>query len=209
MPAKVKICGITNIEDALFSAEAGADALGFIFYPKSPRYISPRKAARIIKQLPAFVAKVGVFAEGTFSQIRGSALISGIDTVQLHFYCKPSIVNKLKKEFKVIKVFFPKYLKDLEGIEKYAADAYLFDVHWQEKKTNPDKTLTPRIVNKATAICRYSILSGNIGLHNIEYFLKNSDFWGVDAARNLEVMPGIKNKEKVEKFIKLVKCYEK
>ena len=88
---RVKICGITGYEDAMAAIEAGADALGFVFYPESPRYITPEAAAAIIKRLPPFVEKVGLFVNEEASAINSAAKISGITLAQIHFDAPASL----------------------------------------------------------------------------------------------------------------------
>src|SRR5436309_11528877 len=84
MSSKVKICGITNLEDALDAVDAGADALGFVFYDKSPRHVTFKAAAEVIRRLPPFVAKVGVFVDVTADTVRKAVAECGLDTLQFH-----------------------------------------------------------------------------------------------------------------------------
>src|SRR5688572_30655279 len=93
---KVKICGITNLEDALLSAKFGADALGFNYYDKSLRYISPEKAREIIEQLPQEISKVGVFVNEDLAKITKIANIAKLDVIQLHGEETPEFAKKLK-----------------------------------------------------------------------------------------------------------------
>ena len=81
---EIKICGITNIEDATYVAQCGADALGFIFYPKSPRYVAPERAKEIIEKIPKEIAKVGVFVNHDAEEVKETIDFCGLDLVQLH-----------------------------------------------------------------------------------------------------------------------------
>ncbi len=100
---RIKICGITNLEDALLAAELGADALGFIFYPKSPRKVAPETAREIIAQLPPFVASVGVFVDEEAAVVQDLAARVGLDWVQLHGQESPDYCRSLGR--RVIKGF--------------------------------------------------------------------------------------------------------
>lgn len=104
---KVKICGITNLEDALFASFAGADAIGFIFSKKSPRYISEKRAGEIIQQLDPFLIKVGVFLDQEKQEVLDLASFLNLDVLQFHGKENPGYCHYFKPRFKVIKVFFP------------------------------------------------------------------------------------------------------
>ena len=126
MSSKVKICGITNLEDALDAVDAGADALGFVFYDKSPRHVMVDAAAEIIRRLPPFVAKVGVFVDATAETVRKAAAECGLDTLQFHGAETPEFCRTFAP-LKVYKAFRVQNLESLEGLPGYRTDAWLLD----------------------------------------------------------------------------------
>ena len=123
---RVKICGITNLEDAIASVIAGCDALGFVFYKKSPRYITPEKAKKIIRLIPQDIRKVGVFVNAPGRNIKEIAKKCKLDLLQFHGDESPEFCNKFKP-YKIIKAFRIKDKIDLENILSYKTFAYLFD----------------------------------------------------------------------------------
>ncbi|MDD5538598.1 MAG: phosphoribosylanthranilate isomerase [Candidatus Omnitrophica bacterium] len=123
---KVKVCGITNLRDARAAVAAGADFLGFVFYKKSPRYIAPVKAFRLISCLPRTVRKVGVFVNEDKERVKAIAAACGLDMVQFHGTETPAYVNAFKA-CRVIKAVRVKGRRSLEGLDKYRADFFLLD----------------------------------------------------------------------------------
>ena len=115
---RIKICGITNSEDALFCSELGVDALGFIFTKVSPRYISPSKAKQIIKQLPPFIVKIGVFVDEKKEVVRKIGEELGLNVIQFHGKESPVFCDSFHPEFGVIKTFFPYRNKFLDNLKK-------------------------------------------------------------------------------------------
>src|SRR5213075_1317347 len=128
---KVKICGITNLEDALLSIKFGADALGFNFYEKSPRYIRPEKAREITDQLPHNIFKVGVFVNKNLNEITLIAKAEGLNAIQLHGEESPEFAAELKTKsgLEIIKAF--RVSSDFKpgDILKYKVDAILLDAY--------------------------------------------------------------------------------
>ncbi|OIN95412.1 MAG: hypothetical protein AUJ48_03220, partial [Deltaproteobacteria bacterium CG1_02_45_11] len=124
---KIKICGITNINDALWAVNLGCDILGFVFAKSSKRKVSPQKAKKIISQLPAFVKKVGVFVDEDSKAAEKTAKSCGLDTLQFHGQETPEYCAYFKSGFETIKSFRIKDEASLAGISDYDTDYILLD----------------------------------------------------------------------------------
>ncbi len=198
--AKVKICGITNSEDALFSAGSGCDALGFVFYKKSPRYIPPEKAAQIIKGLPAELIKIGVFVNSREKTIRRIAQLCGLDTLQFHGSESPEFCRRFKDK-KIIKAFRVKDRSSLKSILKYKVFAFLFDTFSRSRIGGTGKKFNWELVRHIDGITRPIFLSGGLNEKNVRGAIKAVHPDWVDASSSLEVSPGRKDQNKVKKFI--------
>ena len=195
---KVKICGITNKEDALYAVECGADALGFIFYEKSPRYIEPDNAKTIIAALPPFVTTVGVFVNKDFNDIRDITLLTGVTVVQLHGDESPSYCNLV--EGKLIKAIRVKNDSSIEGLKKYDVDTFLLDSFDKNSFGGSGLTFDWKLAEKAKQYGKI-ILAGGLTPDNVEEAVKKVAPYGVDVNSGVEKKPGIKNKNKVKEFI--------
>lgn len=195
---KVKICGITNKEDALYAAGCGADALGFIFYEKSPRYIEPDDAKTIIAALPPFVTTVGVFVNKDFNDIRDITLLTGVTVVQLHGDESPSYCNLV--EGKLIKAIRVKNDSSIEGLKKYDVDTFLLDSFDKNSFGGSGLTFDWKLAEKAKQYGKI-ILAGGLTPDNVEEAVKKVAPYGVDVNSGVEKKPGIKNKNKVKEFI--------
>lgn len=195
---RVKICGITAVEDGLTAAELGADALGFVFAP-SKRRISPQTARGIIKELPPFVTTVGVFVNETVEKVQDIADFSGIDVIQLHGAESPEYCAKLKKRvIKRIDVLDVDTTETLVSkMRLYKVAAYLLDpgagsgkvFHWE----------------KAKGIDLPLIIAGGLTPGNVKNVVRLLNPYGVDVSSGVEKSPGIKDKDKVRIFIAEVK----
>ena len=195
---KVKICGITNKEDALYAVECGADALGFIFYEKSPRYIEPDNAKTIIAALPPFVTTVGVFVNKDFNDIRDITLLTGVTVVQLHGDESPSYCNLV--EGKLIKAIRVKNDSSIEGLKKYDVDTFLLDSFDKNSFGGSGLTFDWKLAEKAKQYGKI-ILAGGLTPDNVEEAVKKVLPYGVDVSSGVEKKPGIKNQNKVKEFI--------
>ncbi|MFP4417705.1 MAG: phosphoribosylanthranilate isomerase [Chitinispirillaceae bacterium] len=205
MAVKVKICGITRYEDARIAANLGVDALGFIFYPKSPRFIQPADAREIIARLPPFVSKVGVFVNEAVENINTIIARYGIDTIQLHGDEHPASIDQIQAP--VIKSFSVGSDFDLQTLHSYNVSAFLLDTWDGNKRGGTGKTFDWAIARKATSLTRPIILAGGLGPTNIEEALQNVEPYGVDVSSGVEIMPGVKNPHKMRDFIKKVKAF--
>lgn len=200
---KVKICGITNLDDAVYCVKSGADALGFVFYKKSKRYISPEDARSIINRLPHNVIKVGVFVDEKQKAIRKIARLCKLDFIQLHGSQTPAFCNRLGR-YKIIKAFRIK--KDIKNIplEKYAVVAYLFDTFDRHLSGGTGKAFEWGLLSRIERHGQF-ILSGGLNIANIKKAIKIVRPDWVDVSSSLEKTPGIKDHLKVKKFIRLAK----
>jgi len=197
---KIKICGITNIEDALAAESLGADAVGFIFYKKSKRYITPEQAENIIKTLSPFTTKVGVFVNETFEIINIISKQTGINVVQLHGDENPDIMKSISlpgiKAFRVDDNF------DYKKLNQYQEYSILLDAYSENdyggtgNKFNWEK-IPFEIKNRI-------ILSGGISSDNIEFIYKNINPAAFDLSSSLEIKPGKKDKKKMKNFFNKV-----
>ena len=180
---KVKICGITNRNDALSAVEFGADALGFIF-AESPRRITKEQARNIIAELPPFVSTVGVFVNEKKETIIDIGKYCGITTIQLHGNEPPSYLQDLGN-FKVIKAFRIKKEDDLETLALYKPHAFLLDSYVKGVMGGTGKTFNWEIAKKA---CKYGtiILSGGLTPDNVKEAIRIVSPYAVDVSSGVE-----------------------
>ena len=202
---KVKICGITNLEDALYSAECGADALGFIFYPKSPRFIEKTKAKEIISKLPPFITTVGVFVNESIENIVNTIHECNINIVQLHGDETPDYCSKLP--VKTIKAIRVKNEDSLKQIAEYKISTLLLDAYSEDSFGGAGKIFDWDLAIKAKGYGRI-ILSGGLTLDNVREAIEKVKPYGVDVSSGVEEREGKKDKIKVREFIKRVRSLE-
>lgn len=195
----VKICGITNIEDASAAVKYGANALGFIFHPESPRSISPDSAKKIISELPQNVDTVGVFVNRNMDEICEIASNSGINVIQLHGSETPEECDTCRE---VIKAIHVKNLSDLELIDTYKAASFiLLDTYSKDVAGDAGETFNWNIAVEAKKLARI-ILAGGLTPENVEEAIKLVRPYGVDVASGVEGgQPGKKDHEKLRSFI--------
>ena len=198
---KIKICGITNLHDALLSAQAGADALGFIFAP-SPRCVTPEKAGKIINELPPFITKVGVFGEEKMQSIKEIMRYCALDRAQLHGNFDNECLIEL--EGKAIKVFTMTSEHVLEKIKNFSQPFFMLDL----PKEKGDLGGIPWSVVKAAKKWGQFVLAGRLSPENVEEALELAKPYGVDVCRGVEKIPGVKCPERIHEFILKVKKWD-
>ncbi|KMQ50826.1 Phosphoribosylanthranilate isomerase [Chitinispirillum alkaliphilum] len=206
MPVRIKICGITRYEDARIAANLGVDALGFIFYPGSPRFIEPSSVSEITKMLPPFISKVGVFVDEELSVVEQIARESGIDTVQLHGSESPRYCDSVS--LPVVKAFSVQPNSDLELLSQYNVQGFLLDTWRDGQRGGTGVTFDWSIAVKACARYKNVILAGGLGPSNIQEALDSVSPYAVDVNSGAEISPGVKNPLKLRDVVKIVKAWK-
>jgi phosphoribosylanthranilate isomerase len=199
---KVKICGITNLDDALQALDAGADALGFVFYDLSPRCISFETAERIIAKLPPYVVTSGVFVNNPASFIESAVGHCGINVVQLHGDETPGFCGTIRHT--VVKAFRVRNISSLETIRQYSVSGYLLDAYAPGTYGGTGLTFnweTAKIAKQFGPL----ILAGGLKPDNIRLAVETVEPYAVDVSSGVEASPGRKDHAKVSEFIKRAK----
>jgi len=197
----VKICGITSLADALAAVDAGADALGFNFYPRSPRYISPANAREIIDQLPAAVMRVGVFVDEELPSLLSIASEANLTAVQLHGEESPEYCSNLSETY-VIKAFGARENLDLNA---YDVDAIMLDTKDDLLRGGTGRVFDWTIAQRANNSVPPLFLAGGLSPENVAAAIAAVRPYAVDACSSLEQTPGKKNHERVRAFVNAVR----
>lgn len=203
MNTKIKICGITNLPDAQLAMELGADALGFIFYPKSPRYIKVGDAANICNALPPFVTKVGVFVDELEYEIEKAVGECLLNALQFHGEEPPGFCVKFAA--KSIKAIRMRDEDSLRAAAEYDVDALLLDTYTDTERGGTGRTFDWSLAIKAKEIGTPIILSGGLTTVNVQEAIRKVRPYAVDVSSGVEREPGKKDPEKLRRFIELCK----
>ena len=195
---KIKICGMTQLKDALFAIEQGADAVGFIFYKKSPRSTTMKTVRDIILKLPPLAGTVGVFVDETVERVNKVADYCGLDMVQLHGDESPAFCRKIHR--RVIKAFRVKDFQSLKKLQKYSVSGFLLDTFSDDLHGGTGKTFDWNLVLPAKKIGPV-ILAGGLTPSNIRQAVSQTRPYGVDVCSGVEKSPGVKDPEKVRAFL--------
>ncbi len=201
---KIKICGITNKEDALWAVDLKVDALGFIF-ADSPRRVQPEIVQGIIELLPPFISSVGVFVNEDREKVKEIAESCGLTTLQFHGQESPSYCEGFKQ--KIVKAFPIKNKSVLKKAVQYKdkVDAYLLDTYSPFAYGGTGKTFDWRIAKEIKEFGLPIILSGGLNLENIKEAISEVEPYGIDVSSGVEERPGKKNMEKLINFVRIVR----
>lgn len=203
MSVRVKICGITSIEDAVAAVNAGADALGFMFYERSPRRISMDLAATIKNALPPFVVKVGVFADATENVVRSAALC-GLNALQFHGNEPPDFLKRFSPTT-TIKAFRIQNAASLTMLSAYNTSAWLLDSYTPAQLGGTGNTFNWDLAIQARKLGRPLILAGGLTPENVADAVRKVRPYAVDVSSGVEFAPGKKDPAKIAAFIQAAK----
>jgi phosphoribosylanthranilate isomerase len=198
---KIKICGITRPEDALAAAQLGADALGFNFWPRSKRYLAPEDARAIVRRLPPFVTAIGVFVDASREEILRAADTSGIQVAQLHGDEPPELCASLP--LPVVKALRMTNAHALAALAAYEVSGFLLDAPsagYGGSGTTFDWSLAAEAAQVVPVV-----LAGGLTPENVAEAIRVVRPWGVDVASGVETSPGVKDADRMRRFIEAAK----
>lgn len=198
---KVKICGITLLEDALACLEAGSDALGFVFYRKSPRYIPADKAAALISRLPRQVHKVGVFVDAREKDVRRIARECRLDMLQFHGRESAGFCRRFRR-FTVIKAFRVGENLSAKDLSGYGSFAWLFDTFVKDAPGGTGRSFDWNLLKRLPRPKAALFLSGGLSSANVGRAIRAVRPQWVDVSTSVESAPGRKDHRKVRAFIR-------
>ena len=201
---RVKICGITNLGDAYWAAEFGADALGFIFYPKSPRSITPERAKEIVQRLPGSIGRVGVFVNQEIQAVKEIVSFCGLRLIQLHGDESPEYCSQFPRST-LIKAVSQCAEEEVQRLENYPVRAILVDAHepgcYGGTGKNSDWALALK-VKKTYPL----ILAGGLNKENIIRAIETVRPCAVDINSGVEASPGKKGPYKIREIIEIIRA---
>jgi phosphoribosylanthranilate isomerase len=199
METKVKICGITNPADAQAAVEAGADALGFIFYEKSPRYVRLTDVAAITRPLAPFIMRAGVFVNAPENLVFRAIRDCGLTLLQFHGDESPEFCAQFGlMNMKAFRVHGP---ETLEEIPKYATDAYLLDAYSSTTLGGTGEKFNWDLAVEAQKFGKPIFLAGGLNAENVAGAIRKVRPFGVDVSSGVESAPGVKDHAKIKAFI--------
>ncbi|HXC71464.1 MAG TPA: phosphoribosylanthranilate isomerase [Pyrinomonadaceae bacterium] len=201
----IKICGITNIDDARAAVAAGADALGFNFYNPSPRYIPPPVAREIVEQLPSSILTVGVFVnEDTPESVKKIAGEAGVTAFQLHGDESPAYCRELADRY-VIKTLTVSGDFDIQMVQDYDVNAIMLDTKDILLRGGTGRVFDWSVAREVNKVVPKLFLAGGLSPENITEAIELVQPYAVDACSALEDRPGIKNHERMRAFVELAR----
>jgi len=200
----VKICGITNLADALVAVEYGADALGFNFYRPSPRYIRPELAREIIDEIPESILTVGVFVNEAPEDLKAIASEAKVSALQLHGDETPQYCSALDGWY-IIKALSVGADFHEQKVSEYDVDAILLDASHPKLRGGTGEVADWSVARRANRMGRRILLAGGLSPQNVGEAITNVNPYGVDACSGLEESPGKKDHERLKLFMKAIR----
>lgn len=203
MSVRVKICGITRVEDALAAVDAGADALGFMFFEPSPRSVTHERAAGILRELPPFVTRVAVFVNPSADKVRAAIALTGIDTLQFHGEESPGFCRQFG--LRVIKAFRMRDAESLTPLADFQSEAWLLDSFVEGKQGGTGAVFNWDLAAQAVKQGGRVILAGGLTPENASDAVRRVRPYALDVSSGVEFAPGKKDAAKVRAFIEAAK----
>ncbi|MFA5146385.1 MAG: phosphoribosylanthranilate isomerase [Candidatus Omnitrophota bacterium] len=204
---RIKICGITNKEDAIRATGLKVDMLGFVFYKRSKRYVDPATVRDIANELPPSIGRVGVFVDESAEKVREIAEDADINMLQFHGDETPEYCAAFKDGYRVIKAFRLKDRKGLENVNRYDADLYLLDTYDKDAEGGTGKVFDWKIAEDYEFL-KPTILSGGLDPKNVTRAIRTVCPYGVDVSSGVEKSPGKKDFELMKRFVEAVRKAE-
>jgi phosphoribosylanthranilate isomerase len=202
MRVRVKVCGITRLQDALAAVELGADAIGFNFVAGSPRRISADRARDIGAALPPFISRVGIFANARLPSMDAEARLAGVDWLQLHGDESPetcaAVTLRWYKALRVTPDFTP------EDVARYGSGAVLLDAYQPDRQGGTGQTFDWNVARRAAAYTRVNVAGGR-DENNVEAAIRTARPFGVDVNSGVERSPGVKDRDRLAGFMSCVR----
>ena len=203
---KVKVCGMTNLKDALVAVEEGADAVGFIFYKKSPRSVTMKLVREIVLELPPFIDTVGVFVDETAEQINKIADYCNLDMVQLHGDESPTFCKRMRR--RVIKAFRVKDMQSVKKLSNFQVSGFILDTFSESLHGGTGKVFDWNLALPAKKFGPV-IMAGGLTPNNVRQVIQRVRPYGVDVCSGVESQPGIKDHKQIRDFLKNAKAGRK
>jgi phosphoribosylanthranilate isomerase len=206
MSTRVKICGITNLDDARGAVAAGADAQGFNFYEKSPRYLTVPRAAEISRLLPSYVLRVGVFVNAPEELVVRAIHECGLGMLQFHGEETPEFCTQFG--LMSMKAFRIRDAESLKELAKYSTEAYLLDAWAPEIRGGTGERFNWELAIEAQKLGKPIFLAGGLTPENVAGAVRTVRPFGVDVSSGVESSPGKKDHDKMRSFINAVRSVE-
>jgi phosphoribosylanthranilate isomerase len=204
-PIQIKICGVTNANDARACVELGANMIGFNFYSESPRRVEPKAVRRIVDGLPRGICTVGVFVDADAGEIRKTAELASIRCVQLHGDISPETCSELARGFRVIRAFPTDTRFQPENAASFPDCDVLVDAHHPDLRGGTGQTCDWSVARATLRFTRFLILSGGLTAQNVGRAIAAVTPHAVDVCSGIESAPGVKDYRALENFISAVR----